>query len=203
MTAPLKTKITLSALCLSLLLVLMSGCQKKRISYVEMINREDGEISDFFNKQGFSQTDEFPSDLVTPEKTFVKVQDGFFVRVVKAGTKAPTNGVTIVSSRFNFESISPRAKFSQVLYGSKSGGTAPLPFVYYDMAERLELSPKASPDESVNRPLLCQALLKAVKLAGGDGAEVQIITSFRYGPSMMSQDGIPVYFSTVHFSFLN
>ena len=203
MTAFRKSQIKLPILGLSLLLLLLSGCQDKRISYVEMIQREDGEITDFFNKQGFTQTDAFPSGLVTPDKTFVKVEDGLFIRVVKAGTKAPVNGVTIVSTRFNFESISPRVSYRQVLYGPTSAGTAPLPFVYYDSAETLVISPKASVDEAANQPLLCQALLRAVKLAGGDGAEVQIISSFRYGPSMMTQEGIPVYFSTVHFTFIN
>ena len=204
MTTFLKSPITKWPLLLLLILPLfLSGCQEKRISYVEMIDREDGEITDFFNKEGITQIDAFPSGLVTPDKTFVKVEDGLFIRVVKAGTRAPENGVTIVSTRFNFTSISPRVTFSQVLYGPQSGGTSPLPFVYYDTPERLELSPKASIDEAANQPLLSQALLRAVKIAGGDGAEVQIVSSFRYGPSMMTQEGIPVYYSTVHFTFIN
>lgn len=202
MTTFPKSKIALLSLCLSLIVLILGSCQKRRISYVEMINRENGEITDFFNKQGFSQADEFPSGLVTPEKTFVKVTDGLFVRVVKAGTKAPENGKTIVATRFNFESISPRATFSHILYGAQSGGTDPLPFVYYDTPERLELSPKASPGEVINKPLLCQALLRAVKVAGGDGAIVQIISSFRYNPSLTAQEGIPVYFSIVEFKFV-
>ena len=197
--------LTRSSLLVLFLLSVLSGggCQKKLISYVEMIEREDAEIADFFNKNGLTEVADFPSGLVTPEKVFVKVDDGFYVRVVKAGTKEPVNAKTYVSARFNLESISPRVAFEQILYGPKSGGTSPLPFVYFDSSETLQLAPKASQDETLNQPLLCQALLRAVKLAGGDGAEVQIITSFRYGPSLMSQDGIPLYFSTVHFTFLN
>lgn len=198
-----KSKITLTALCISLFVLLLSGCHKKRISYVEMIRREDAEITDFMNKNGINTTDDFPEGLVTNEKTFVKVEDGLYIRVVKAGTKEPVDGVTIVRSRFNFESISPRVKLTQTLYGPLAGGTAPLPFVYYDQSERLELSPKASSDEAANSPLLCQALLKAAKLSGGDGAEVQMICSFRFGPSMMTKEGIPLFYSTVHFTFLN
>ena len=207
MKIPLPLSRTLKALLPLLLtaslLFSLTGCDKKRISYVEMIERENGEITDFFNKEGITEIAAFPSGLVTPEKTFVKVEDGLFIRVIKAGTREPENGLTFVSARFNLESISPRQAFTRTLYGPASGGSAPLPFVFYDAAERLELAPKATLDETGNQPLLCQALLKAVKLAGGDGAEVQIVTSFRYGPSMMASDGIPVYYSFVRFTFLN
>ena len=196
-----KSGFLLSALFFMAAALLLGSCRKNIISYVEMIDRETGEMTDFFNKEGITTTDAFPSGLATPEGTFVKVEEGLFVRVIKAGTKAPVNGQTVVNARFNLESISPRADFNYILYGPQSGGTDVLPFVYYDTPDRLELSPKASPSEAQNQQFLCQALLKTVKLAGGDGAEVQIVSSFRYGPAMLSRDGIPSYFSIVRFWF--
>ncbi len=177
-----------------------TGCRKDRISYVEMISREKKEISTFMDKNGIRVIQNFPPEVETPEKVFVKINDGLYIRVIEKGKGAPKAGVTIVSSRFSFRSISPRSMASVQLYGPKSGGTFPLPFVYDPKSEVPILSPKADPNEKGNESLLCMALLEAAKHVG-DGAKLQIISSFRFGPAVLSREGIPLFFEMVHFEY--
>lgn len=166
-----------------------------------MIDRENKEIKTFMDKEGIHTINEFPDQIVTPEKTFVEVKEGLYIRVVDAGEKAPSyDSKTIIFSRFNCKSISSRSDFNVVLYGPTSAGTSPLPFVFHRNSDILELAPQASVDEQNNKPLLCSALLESAKHVG-NGGSVQIISSFRYAPTFLSTEGIPVFFDKVHFTF--
>ena len=198
-----RMKTTPTTILLALLTGLMlftTGCRKDRISYVEMISREKKEIAAFMDKEGIRVRKNFPAEVVTPEKEFVEVEDGLYIRVINKGVGAPKSGETVISSRFNFHSISNRSKIDLKLYGPTSAGTFPLPFVYNENNEVLVLSPKADPNERNNQSLLCIALVEAAKHVG-DGAELQIITSFRYGPAALSREGIPLFFDIVHFEY--
>lgn len=182
----------------------LMGCREKRISYVDMVKRETKEIQAYMDSKGITVRDDFPEGLVTPEKVFVKVPEveNLFVRVVKKGDKSRlVDGKTVVVTRFNVSSISSRKDFSWNLADANAGGTQPLPFIYvaeYNKSyPNLYLDPNAVL-EAENRQFLCRALLEAVNIGGMD-SEMEIITSFRYGPSFTSEDGIPMSFTHVTF----
>lgn len=182
----------------------LAGCSKKRISYVDMVKREKKEINAYMDKTGITVVNEFPAVLVTPEHVYVRVPDieDLYIRVVKKGDKSLLeDGKTIVVSRFNVESISPRVKGTWKLASPDSGGSQPLPFIYVkeynSQYPNLHMDPSAGL-EIENKRFLCRALLEAVNIAGMN-SEVEIITSFRYGPSFTTKEGIPVVFSNVTF----
>lgn len=88
------THLTVLLLLTSLLLV--SGCDKKRMSYVDMIKQEEKEVKHFTDSLGIRIIKELPADLITPEGTFVEINEGLFIRVVEKGT-AVTGSQRIIS----------------------------------------------------------------------------------------------------------
>lgn len=181
------------------------GCRGKRISYVDMVKREKKEMQAYMDSAGITVRSEFPADLVTPEKLFVQVPEleNLYVRVVKKGDKSLLeDGKTIVVTRFNMSSMSPRQKMTWNIADGAAGGSQPLPFVYVAKYNKtypnLHMDPNAIL-ETENKPFLCRALLEAVNI-GGMNSEVEIITSFRYGPSFASDAGLPTIFTKVTFS---
>lgn len=180
------------------------GCRQKRISYVDMVKREKTEMQAYMDSARLTVAKEFPADLVTPENVYVQVPDleNLYIRVVKKGDKSLLeDGKTIVVTRFNMESMSPRQKMTWNIADGASGGSQPLPFIYVAEYNKnypnLHMDPNAT-IEAENKPFLCRALLEAVNIAGMN-SEVEIITSFRYGPSFASEAGLPVRFTKVTF----
>lgn len=180
------------------------SCKKSRISYTDMIKRENTEINDFFNQEGILVQNSFPEGLVTPEKHFVKVEEGVFVRVLDAGsTPLAVSGETKISARFKLRSLAPsRYKMEYDNVSPLSGGTDPLRFIYNSKREVLTPDPQASENEVLNNRFLCAAfniLLKHV----GDGAVVEMVTSFREGPSFTAEEGIALYFERIELRFVH
>lgn len=195
------THLTVLLLLTSLLLV--SGCDKKRMSYVDMIKQEEKEVKYFTDSLGIRIIKELPADLITPEGTFVEIKEGLFIRVVEKGT-AVTGSQRIISARMEIEGIGPRISKESIKRmsngGPYSGGTGALTFVYTAKGEDVVIDPNQDAQESANNNLQCEALLEAVRLAGVP-SRVQVITSFRHGPIAFSKDGYALYFKDVRFEY--
>lgn len=181
---------------------LFTSCEKKRISYTDMIKRENKEISEFMSKNNMRIVEEFPDGMITPENIFVKILEGVYVRVINAGSSVkPVSGKTRISSRFLVKSISDRRKFEVDIISSQSGGTHPLRFIYQENRELLTPDPQASENEVTNNRFLCGAMLQSLKYLG-DGAVIQMITTFREGPSFTAEGGFPLYFERLEYRFI-
>lgn len=192
----------LTLLFVSAYSVLFTSCEKKRISYTDMIKRENKEVSEFMSKNGIRTINEFPAGMITPEKVFVKVLEGVYMRVINVGENMkPISGKTRVSARFMVKSISNRQKFEVDIISPQSGGTHPMRFIYQENRELLTPDPQASENESMNNKFLCAAILHSLKDLG-NGAEIQMITTFREGPSFTTEEGIPLYFERIKYQFV-
>ncbi|WP_081963771.1 DUF4827 family protein [Porphyromonas cangingivalis] len=182
--------------------LLFTSCEKKRISYTDMIKRENKEVSEFMSKNSMRVVEDFPEGLVTPENVFVKVLEGVYIRVINPGNNTkPISGKTRVSARFLVKSISDRRKFEADIISPQSGGTHPLRFIYRENREHLTPDPQASENEATNNRFLCGAMLQSLKYLG-DGAVIQMITTFREGPSFAAEEGIPMYFERLQYQFI-
>lgn len=182
--------------------LLFTSCEKKRISYTDMIKRENKEVSEFMSKNNMRVVEEFPDGLATPENVFVKVLEGVYIRVINAGgSLKPTSGKTRISARFLVKSISDRRKFEVDIISPQSGGTHPLRFIYQENRELLTPDPQASENEATNNRFLCGAMLQSLKYVG-DGAIIQMITTFREGPSFTAEEGFPLYFERLEYHFV-
>ena len=182
--------------------LLFTSCEKKRISYTDMIKRENKEVSEFMSKNSMRVVEEFPEGLVTPENVFVKVLEGVYIRVINPGSSVrPTSGKTRISARFLVKSISNRRNFEADIISPQSGGTHPLRFIYQENRELLTPDPQASENEATNNRFLCGAMLQCLKYLG-DGASIQMITTFREGPSFTAEEGIPLYFERLEYRFV-
>lgn len=185
---------------IALLSLALGACSKDRISYVEMVKRETKEINHFLQEQGITVVDKMPEGKVTNEHTFVQILEGVYLRVVKPGTTQPISGKTVVHARFQLKVISPRDSTTYDNLSAYSGGTPPLSFVYNDAKEIITPDPKASKDEQSIFQLSCSAMQEAMKYVG-DNSEVQLITTFREGPSFANRNGLPVFFERLTFRF--
>lgn len=183
--------------------ILLPSCDKKRISYTDMIKRENKEVSAFFSEKGITTINDFPQGYTTPENVFVKTLEGVYIRVIDPGNlnAKPISGKTRVSVRFMVKSISPRRAFEVDIVSPQSGGTHPMKFIYQDNRELLIADPQASENEAINNSFLCGALVYGLSFLG-DGAIIQMVTTFREGPSFTTEEGIPLYFERIEYKFV-
>ncbi len=189
----------LTAICVGLL---VSSCEKKRISYTEMIKRENREITAFFNTREIRTQSSFPTGLVTDENVFVKILEGVYVRVIEAGsTPAAEAGKTKISARFKVKSLSTRLTLDYDIYSEVSGGTDPLRFIFQTNRDLLTTDPQASEGEQQNNKFLCAAIQETLKYVG-DGAVIEMVTSFREGPSLTAEQGVPLYFERIQYRYV-
>lgn len=199
--------VSLTTLPLLLLLLagslLVTGCDEERLSYVDMIEREDKEVKHFCDSLGIQLIDNIPERLVTPEGTFFKADDGLYIRVVERG-EAVTGSRRVISTRMQLEGIGSRgggdALRNMSNGGPYSGGTGALTFVYTAEGEEAVLDPNQDVQEQSNNTLQCEALLEGVRIAGVP-SRVQIITSFRHGPTAFASEGFAIYFSDVTYNY--
>jgi hypothetical protein len=184
-------------------LVLLTGCDKKSISYVDMIKQEDREVKHFADSLGIDFIKDMPAGLVTPEKTFVEIDDGLYIRVIEKGEEV-TGERRVISARMQLEGIGPRSGGDALKNmsngGPYSGGTGALTFVYTPSGETVVPDPNQDAQEAANNTLQCEALLEGVRIAGVP-SRVQIITSFRHGPIDFSKDGFAIYFKEVTYKY--
>lgn len=193
----------LTALLLLAGLTLFTGCDKKRLSYVDMIKQEQKEVKHYTDSLGIQTIQDFPSGLVTPEGTLVKVKEGLLIRVIEKGAEV-TGSQRVISARMELEGIGPRIPKETIRRmsngGPYSGGTGALTFVYTAKGEDVILDPNQDVQERAMNDLQCTALLEAVRIAGVP-SRVEVITSFRHGPVAFSKDGFALHFKEVHFQY--
>lgn len=184
-------------------LILLTGCDKKSISYVDMIKREDKEIKHFADSLGIDFIKDMPSGLITPERTFVKIDEGLYIRVIEKGAEV-VGDHRVISARMQLEGIGPRSGGNALELmsngGPYSGGTGALTFVYTPAGETVVPDPNQDAQEAANNTLQCEALLEGVRTAGVP-SRVQIISSFRHGPIDFSKDGFAIYFKEVTYKY--
>lgn len=178
-------------------LILVSSCDKKRISYTDMIKRETKEVNAFINEQGLIVLKGMPSRAFR-EKEFAKLSDGeLYIHVIKRGTHPQSFPVTI-NTRFNVQSIGTRDKVQVRTASSDGSGTYPLPIKYYGMAVQPTIDPQANALEREYEMMLCEGLIEIFREVGF-GGEASAIVSFRKGPTFASKDGIALYFERILF----
>ena len=194
------TKYTLPVVIVLIALIALTGCKKRRITYVQMVDREETEIQSFMNTQGIRVINDFPREKVTDEHTFVQILEGVYLRVIDPGKGKPESGKTVIHARCKVRSITPRDKFEYDNISGNTGGTSPVSFVFNKTREIIAPDPKATSDESSNTGLACAAMQEALKYVG-DGSSVQIITTFREGPSFTTQLGTPLFYERLTFNF--
>lgn len=187
----------LLSLGILLLSLLVTSCDKKRISYTDMIKRETKEINAFMDKQGFKTLKGIP-DRAFGEKEFAKLKDGeVYLRIIKKGAQPKSLPVTI-NVRFNAESIGTRSEMSFATAGPSSSGSYPLPIRYYGTAVQPTIDPQATALERQYESMLCEGIIEIFQEIGF-GGEAAAIVSFRKGPSFASRDGIALYFERITF----
>lgn len=193
---------------LSLLLSMSSCDRNKQISYVEMLQREEKEINAFLQKEGIQVVNEIQPDQPMPENQFAKVKEGIYVNIKSAGNgNKPVSGETIVQARFVIESVAdpnrtknlPTPLFNN--YAGAVGGTHPLNFTYIKGATAVKLDP-TTPSDNMGEQVRygCAAMIEALNYVT-EGGEVRVITSFRNGPNMGLEKGIPMFYRVIHFTF--
>lgn len=189
---------------LLLFALVSTGCQKKRISYTDMIKRENKEIKEFMDKQGFVQLKSFPNrELASNE--FVEITDGVWLNIIDKGGEKAVHAVTPMSVRFSFTSIGDRLEDRMVYsnYGSKSAGESPLTFVYRndldsDYNIKIDPAPNSTAGEIKMSQFACNALMLPLEHVG-IGGKVRLITSFREGPGFTSKEGIALYYEMIEY----
>lgn len=190
-----RTKYVWSLLAL-LILTSLVGCQKKRISYTDMIKREQKEINAFMDKNGFTILKEMPTRTLEPHE-FVEIKDGLYINIIEKGTIITENQLNVLT-RFNATAIGEREKVNYISIGPKSGGTYPLPFTYVKGNESPSSTSNASIIENNLSSFLCNAMMDAINLVGING-RVKMVVSFRHGPSFTTKEGIALYFEEMTF----
>lgn len=182
---------------MSVLLLSITGCQKKRISYTDMIKRENKEIKAFMDKEGFTVLSHMPERVLAANE-FVKIEEGVYLNIIERGDMITEDEVTLIT-RFSVNSIGDRQKFSFSSTGPESGSTYPLPFKYLKNSDMPLADPNASVNESANNIYLCAAMSDALKYVGF-GSKIRMIVSFRKGPGFTSENGIALFFDDMTFN---
>ncbi|MDO5035361.1 MAG: DUF4827 family protein [Porphyromonas sp.] len=199
----------ISIALLSLLMVFsFTGCRKNtRLSYVEMLKREESEIRTFMDKEGIVILPEVPEGKVMEPNQFAKIKEGLYINIKDLGNgNKPTSGKTVIQARFTVESLADQSRFEVenplfTNYEGAVGGTRPLNFIYHKDGIAMHIDPTTPSDNNqIQVQFGCEALLRALEYVS-EGGEVRIITSFRTGPSMMTKEGIPLYYSVVRYEF--
>lgn len=191
-------KINILWIALSLMtLISLLGCQKKRISYTDMIKREKKEITAFMDKEGFVVLKDMPTRALAPNE-FVQLKEGLYINVIEKGQLVTENKATVLT-RFHAKSIGEREQVDLNTTGPTSGSTYPLPFIYLEGVGKANPVPNVSIIESSYNNYLCDAMIDAFKLVGF-GGKVRMIVSFRYGPAFTSKEGIAIFFDEMSFN---
>lgn len=180
-----------------LLLTSLVGCQKKRISYTDMIKREQKEITAFMDKNGFTILKGMPNRTLEPHE-FAEIKDGLYINIIEKGEIITENQVNVLT-RFKATSIGEREKIEYNSIGPKSGGSYPLPFTYVKGSDSPMSTSNASVNETNLSNFLCTAMMDAINLVGING-KVRMIVSFRHGPSFTTKEGVALYFEDMTFT---
>lgn len=191
-------KINIVWIAISILtLISLYGCEKKRISYTDMIKREDKEVSVFMDKQGFTVLNNMPNRALASNE-FVKIKDGLYLNVIKKGEIIEENKVNVLT-RFSAVSIGDRVKLNFNSADQTNQNPYPLPFIYMKGSDKPILDPQAPVLEQQYSNYLCSAMIDAIEYVG-IGGKVKMIVSFRNGPTFATKDGIAIYFDNMTFT---
>lgn len=200
-----KSKIIVVALLL-LMAVGASSCRQKRISYTQMIKRENAEIEAFMSQKGFQVIDELPQDLVMNPNQFYEIKNeagvglGVFINVLvpaKNLKDMAVSGETSVSTRFSYSAIGTRMKSGPVKFsniGATDSDSPAATFVYQgnvntDLQQgSFPAAPHSTVGEEGMSKYVCNAMMLALKYIPL-GSTIQMITSFREGPAFTFQTG--------------
>lgn len=193
-----------------MLLLLMTvgatSCRQKRISYTDMIKRESAEIQAFMGQKGFVIIDKLPADLKMQPNQFYEIKNdanvglGVFINVLNPGSDLKDMAVsmeTSVSTRFSYSAIGNRmingpVKFSNI--GPTDSETPAATFVFQsnvntDMQQgNFPAAPNSTSGEESMSQFVCNAMMLALKHVPL-GSTIQMITSFREGPTFTFQAG--------------
>lgn len=191
-------KINITWVAISILTIIsIMGCQKKRISYTDMIKRENKEITAFMDKQGFVVLKNMPSRALAPNE-FVKIKDGLYLNILKKGELITENKVNILT-RFSAVALGDRVKLNFNSADNTNNNPYPLPFIYFKGADKPIQDPQAPILEQNYSNYLCSAMMDAIEYAG-IGGKVRMIVSFRNGPTFATNDGIAIFFDNMTFN---
>lgn len=211
---------TIYAILLSLVLILSAtGCKKKRISYTEMVKRETKEVQAFMDKNNFRVIKSLPADLKMASNEFVQVEEGVWINVIEPGKldDMAKTGETPVLVRFSYKSIGNRmigamSTFSNI--GSADSTIPPVSFIFQNNLNSeyqqgaIPPAPNSTTGEEGMSSFACNAMMIALKYVPL-GSTIQMITSFREGPSFTFQSsnsfandndaGVALYYDKLRF----
>lgn len=206
----------------------MTACKNKRISYTDMIKRENKEIKAFMDKQGFKVVDgPLPIDQKMPADHFVELTNevgeglGVWVNIVESGksTEMAVSGKTHILARFSYTAIGERmkgemSKFSNI--GPTESHRPGATFIFQDNLNldynrnAIQPAPNSTTGEEQMLPFVCNAMMLALKYVPV-GSTIKMITSFREGPSFTFQSsssfandndtGVALYYDQLHFMY--
>ncbi|MDO4789718.1 MAG: DUF4827 family protein [Porphyromonas sp.] len=196
-----KTYFTLS-LATILFATLFISCDKNRLSYVDIIKREKKQIEQLISERNFKITSAPAEGQVSPEKEFFEVQEGIYLRIVDRGDlkKKAVSGKTVVITRFKMERFAHEEKTVYDNISPDKSGSYPANFIYIKEGREI-LSSSTIANSSYNTYL--SPAMNFVLPYLGDGGKVQMIVSFKYGPSLreVQENGEPVFYELVEFKF--
>lgn len=214
---------------ISLLLIAIlcaTGCRNKRISYTDMIKRENKEIKAFMDKKGFKVIKDLPSDLKMAPNEFVELKNevgegvGVWINVIAPGKSIDmaVSGTTPILARFSYQAIGERMHSGPKTFSNIGPTESSMPGVtfIYQADINMEFSrggiqpaPNSTIGEKEMRPFACNAMMLALKHVP-IGSTIQMITSFREGPAFTFQSssyfksdndiGIALYYDQLKFN---
>lgn len=207
--------------------LLGTGCRNKRISYTDMIKRENKEIKAFMDKSGIKVLADLPKDLKMAPNEFFELKNevneglGVWINIIEAGDKdhMAENGKTSIICRFSYQAIGerlvgPLSTFSNI--GPTNTDKPGVTFVYQENIDTefqrgsIAPAPNSSLAEENMQNFACNAMMLALKYVPV-GSTIKMITSFREGPNFTfqsgsgfsddNQAGVALYYDQMNFKY--
>lgn len=187
---------------ISILLFLFSSCDRKRITYVDIIKKEAKDIANYMAEKEFVVGDEPKEGAVSPLKVFFVPHEGIYMRIIDRGDinhMAKPGQVVMTRMKIIRFTAEDRPIIDNVS-PDKSAEQFPAQFVFSENENIITTAPNSYP--SAFDTLLAPAMQTALKYVG-DGGAVEMILSFKKGAvdQAVQQKGEPLHYEKVTFQF--